>query len=215
MAALNPGNGSSGPTSRALEPAPRRDPPVEQTAYQEFLPSEVRAHNGFGASTEPSTGASAELMAVVASLRAEVHGLAAKVDGLRERARVSEDLTRAALQATVDAHRQTKRALEEQHGAIVNDLVRFRRQITDEMRKAAAEAGLGERDVADEVMAQLDSRLEWLVNEISNRFVILGNEVAGIKKQLTVAEPQRRSGRNGVTEYPAGADQRSTDLTGR
>jgi len=65
------------------------------------------------------------------------------------------------------------------------DGLQTRAEIADQMAEGAAQSAVEQQ--AAPLLAHLDGRLEWLVNELSHRLVILGNEVVRINTLLATA----------------------------
>jgi len=133
----------------------------------------------------PLTEPGVDVAALLLSLRSELKALHKKVDRLQEKAGMAEELALAAIRATEESHQQTGRALQEQHGAIVNDLLTMRRQVATEVRQMGDALLPPREDPSTAALIEhIDTRLEWLVGEISHRLVILGNEMVRIDERI-------------------------------
>ena len=137
-----------------------------------------------------------DVLGMMQSVRSEIQMLNRKLDRAQERAEASEEAAKAASQAAAELSQRIGRALsvalQQQHTAILGDLAGLRQQITadvgqlGDVRWATSAAAL-----RADIVGQVDARFEWLVNELSNRLVLLGNEVARINEQPSVAAPLR------------------------
>jgi len=134
----------------------------------------------------PGRGASTHLVDLLEALTDEIRALQDQVDRLEDRAESAEDLARTALAATRDTQVQLRRAIQEQHGAIANDLGRLRAQLARQRDHAAASFFGGDSDA---VIAHVDARIEWLLGELTSRLVVLGNQVAISGRQLRDTRP--------------------------
>lgn len=131
-------------------------------------------------------GVSTHLVDLIEYLVDEIGELRDQVDRLEDRAEAAEDLARTALEATRDAQLQVRRAIQEQHGAITNDLGRLRTQVA---RQAEHDGSSFFRSDSDAVIAHFDAQLDWLFNELTSRLIVLGNQVAISGRQLRDTRP--------------------------
>lgn len=78
-----------------------------------------------------------------------------------------------------------------QEGQLQRDIVASMAQLRDELRPAGGGAPASAAPVS---VTNLDTRFRWLVDEISQRFVILGSNLARIDRELT--QQRNRHGTN-------------------
>jgi hypothetical protein len=139
---------------------------------------------------------SADVIALVQSLRAEIQVLNSRIELVQDRADASVEAANAANQALADLPpklgKAVSAALQQQRGAILNDLAALRKQLSADLgQPAGKERPPSDGSIQAVTVAQLDARFEWLVNELSDRLVVLGNEVARINQGLA---PQGEAG---------------------
>ena len=127
-------------------------------------------------SQEPAGEAGTEVVPTLESLIVEVRLLAQKVDQLP---------------ATMLA------AMAELRGGIRKDLVELRRRLVIDIRNFDRTAA------RDAILPELDARFEWLTNELSKRLVIVGNEVATIRRQLAEESPESSANGKGGRLFAA------------
>jgi hypothetical protein len=176
--------------------------------------------------TAPS-GAEAEVVAAqaalepseVRALRIDMQVLMLKVDQLRQAAAPGEQLVQAAkeigavatalpeqlrevVSSALEAQRRSMfKAFGDMERKIVDDIA----QLHDAMREAP------EADATTAVsVTDLDSRFQWLVEAVSQRFVTLGNELARIDRHLA-DEPPLDTTTNGKGSNSAGTHGTGTD----
>jgi hypothetical protein len=143
-------------------------------------------------SSAPSYAADSDIVAVLQMLRLEIQALNVKVDGLQIRADAADQAARDATQAAVELPLQIGQALStalhQQQQGITADLEGLRDQVLDDLEELGTALMTPTTATLEAaIVAHLDARLEWLVNELSRRFVVLGNEVFRINKHLAIA----------------------------
>ena len=147
---------------------------------------ESQSHrNGADTATAPPALASAEVDNAADDLRPLLVELRAAIDRLPDR--IS--------QAAGDAMRQQHKTNRHDLATLWGQIAREADQINEAQLRAAAAL-----DTAKIVRA-MDDRFEWLVNELSARFVIFGNALARIEEQLASRSAPTTS-RNGHAGHP-------------
>jgi uncharacterized small protein (DUF1192 family) len=111
-------------------------------------------------------------------------------------------IARAAGEAMRQQHEVNVRDLREQWSRVAAEAERLREGHAHELRASRSQIDVdtsADRSPALDMsllMQEFDARFEWLVNELSERFVILGNELVRIEKRLADAD-YGRAGANG------------------
>jgi uncharacterized membrane-anchored protein YjiN (DUF445 family) len=121
--------------------------------------------------------------------------LSRKVDGVTAERAVSDDALRKMARASETLPERIGKSLSavlQQHqDSVRSELEALDRKLSARMGRAAGAAGSpGAED--RELLHELDSRFEWLVTALSERLVLIGNEVSRMQKQLDAtarAEP--------------------------
>lgn len=129
--------------------------------------------------TAPSTDVTADLRPLLLELQSAIEGLPNRI-------------SRAAAEAMRQQHTINRRDLEDLWRTIANEAEMLRRRPEQPVSTTDLHAS----------MQAFDDRFQWLVNELSERFVLFGNELARIEKRLDPAT-------NGTAATNGHAEQRS------
>jgi hypothetical protein len=135
-----------------------------------------------------------DLRPLLSALRTEVQVLTRKVDQMQPSQPMSEATERAvsAVEMLPDkVANVAMRAMRTQHEMNLRDLRELRQLIEKSAERAVPPSEGRDKPVT---VTELNARFEWLVNELSDRLVILGNEVARIDKQLSAGGYDRPVG---------------------
>jgi len=164
--------------------------------------------SGNGKSLAQPHAADPEIAALLQSLRSEVQALSVKVEGLQARAEIAEQTAHAATLTAIELPHQIGQALatalQKQHRSIEADLEGLRDQVVGDLEQLVTTLQPPSTTALQAaIAAHLDARLEWLVTELSQRLVLLGNEVVRINKHLATAAGDERPATKGATTFHA------------
>ncbi|MDP9073066.1 MAG: hypothetical protein M3N98_02630 [Actinomycetota bacterium] len=192
-------------TELGLQPVPDEAGPAGRTNGNAAVTWQMAA---LSAPASAPTPRSDDLAAVIRSLQSEIQTLNRKIDRVQGQAAASEEAAQATAQAAAELPKRIgtalQVALQRQHSAILDDLAGLREQFTADIAQVADRvrqpSGLASQTVT---IGQLDARFEWLVEEVSRRFVTLGNEVVRINRQLSASDQNGASRQDGSNKQRA------------
>ncbi len=183
-----------------------------------------------GAETEVVVAQVALEPSDVRALRIDMQVLMLKLDQLRQAAAPGDQLVQAAREigavatalpeqlreVVTSALEAQRRSMFKAFGAMERKIVDDIAQLHDAMRQAP-EVPDAHATTAVSV-TDLDSRFQWLVEAVSERFVTLGNELARIDRHLAVEPPDDtttdRSGTNSAGMHGAGTNGAGANRAG-
>jgi hypothetical protein len=144
-----------------------------------------------------------EIRADLAALQTQMEELSLRVDGATASKTVSDDallkMARASETLPERIGKSLTAALREHNDVVLSELEVFNSKLSARIDGVAGTLGTaGTRPAADEgrFLREIDARFEWLVAALSERLVVIGNEVARMQMQLDLlasAEPAESS----------------------
>jgi hypothetical protein len=129
-----------------------------------------------------------EVRTEFAALRTEMEELTRKVDGLTADKAVSDDallsMARASETLPDRIGKSLTAALRDHYDSVLTELEVVNAKLSARIDGVAGAASSPPGSDDREILREIDSRFEWLVTALSERLVLIGNEVSRIQKQL-------------------------------